>query len=64
MTVFLVTLAVFTLAMLAMAVGVIVDRKPIQGSCGGIANRDCDGSGGGGCEYCGGRDARAVEAKP
>ena len=57
MIIFLVTLTVFVLAMLAMAVGVIMNRKPIQGSCGGLATRDCDGSGGSDCEFCGGANA-------
>jgi hypothetical protein len=57
MIIFLVTLTVFVLAMVAMAAGVIMKRGPIQGSCGGIGNRDCDGSGGSGCEYCGDTNA-------
>ncbi len=35
----------------AMAVGVILGRKPIQGSCGGLAALGIDGE----CEICGGR---------
>lgn len=48
MTIFLVTFAVVVIAVLAMAVGVIAGRKPIGGSCGGLAKvgLDCDG----GCE--------------
>ena len=58
MVVFVVTLSDFMMAMLAMAVGAIVARRPLKGSCGGIAVQDCDGSGGGGCEFCGGDNAR------
>ena len=38
MTTFLITLAAFGLAVTAMAVGVIVSNRRIQGSCGGLAN--------------------------
>jgi len=51
MSVFLATLAVFVLAMLAMAVGVLSGRSPIQGSCGGIGGR-CEGSGKPSCDLC------------
>ncbi|HMP80892.1 MAG TPA: (Na+)-NQR maturation NqrM, partial [Pirellulaceae bacterium] len=41
---------VFVLAFAAMAVGTMMGRKPIQGSCGGM------GSGGdAGCSLCGGQ---------
>ena len=51
MTVFLVTLAVFAMALLAMAVGVLSGRTRIRGSCGGVAGR-CDGSGEPTCDLC------------
>lgn len=51
MEIFLITLAVFGVALLAMAVGVLSGRAPIQGSCGGIAGR-CEGSGEPSCEFC------------
>lgn len=38
MEIFFVTLGVFLGAILVMSVGVLFKRKPIQGSCGGIAN--------------------------
>lgn len=37
-----------------MSVGVMAGRKPIAGSCGGLANLGVDGE----CEICGGNPAR------
>ncbi len=52
MDIFFVTLFVFVVAMLAMAVGVIVGRTRIQGSCGGIGGQ-CEGDGSSsGCDLC------------
>lgn len=51
MSIFFATLAVFVLAILAMAVGVLSGRSPIQGSCGGIGGR-CEESGGTSCDLC------------
>jgi hypothetical protein len=41
MTVLFLTLAVFATAMLAMAVGVMLTGRRLQGSCGGIASGAC-----------------------
>jgi uncharacterized protein len=41
MTVLFLTLAVFAIAMLAMAIGVVLTGRRLQGSCGGIANGSC-----------------------
>ena len=43
MTIFLLTLGGFAVLMLIMAVGVIFNRKPLRGSCGGAEIWDCDG---------------------
>lgn len=45
MSVFLISFAVFALAIAAMAVGVAAGRNPIRGSCGGIGSS-------GRCELC------------
>lgn len=34
----------------ALSIGVIMGRKPIQGSCGGLSNQQ-----GGSCDVCGGK---------
>ncbi|MEO0382077.1 MAG: (Na+)-NQR maturation NqrM [Pseudomonadota bacterium] len=37
MMIFLFTFAIFALAIAGLAVGVMAGRKPIEGSCGGVA---------------------------
>ena len=48
---------IMTLIILAMSVGVIVTRKPIKGSCGGIAALGMDTS----CDICGGDTSKCDE---
>ncbi|MBI1353444.1 MAG: Na(+)-translocating NADH-quinone reductase subunit E [Acidobacteria bacterium] len=43
MSVILVTIGAFAVIMLAMAVGVIIQKKSLRGSCGGAEVFDCDG---------------------
>ena len=43
MMLFLITLAVIAFAMLIMAVGAIVARRSLRGSCGGLSVRGPDG---------------------
>lgn len=52
MTIWLIVLAFMLLIMAAMAVGVIMGRKPIAGSCGGLNQLGLKD----GCEICGGKD--------
>ena len=42
MKLFLITLIVFGMFILAMAVGVIIGNRRIRGSCGGVAGEGCD----------------------
>ncbi|MFK7736613.1 MAG: (Na+)-NQR maturation NqrM [Pirellulaceae bacterium] len=44
MPIFLVTLTAFILVIAGMAVGVLMGRREISGSCGGLANQSDDGS--------------------
>jgi uncharacterized protein len=49
--VFAVTLAVFLLVIVGMAVGVMMGRRQISGSCGGLANQT-DAEGNNSCSLC------------
>ncbi|RMF45343.1 MAG: (Na+)-NQR maturation NqrM [Planctomycetota bacterium] len=56
------TLGVFALVMIGMAVGVIMGRRAISGSCGGLANRR-DESGEVQCSLCQNPDEACRELK-
>lgn len=55
----LLAFALMLLLVLAMAVGVIMGRKPIAGSCGGIANLGIEKDE---CPICGGDTQKCEEA--
>ena len=57
MAVFFGTVLVFGVVMAAMAIGVIVGRPPIKGSCGGMGALGVDAA----CEICGGNPRRCEE---
>lgn len=57
---FLLTFLIFLAVVAIMAVGVLRGRKPISGSCGGLANLGM----GGGCEMCGGNPAKCEQNEP
>lgn len=50
------SIAIFAVVVLAMSIGVIAGRRPIQGSCGGL-NKD----GAGTCGLCGGERSKCEE---
>jgi hypothetical protein len=52
-----VSILVLALIVAGMAVGVLMGRKPLQGSCGGMANIGLDGE----CDICGGDRSRCDE---
>ncbi|GHE19839.1 (Na+)-NQR maturation NqrM [Halomonas urumqiensis] len=52
MSTWIIALAFMLLIMAAMAIGVILGRKPIAGSCGGLNQLGLKE----GCEICGGKD--------
>ncbi len=55
---FLVVFAVMVLVVLGMSAGVLAGRKPIAGSCGGIANLGIEKE----CSICGGVREKCDEA--
>jgi len=55
---FLMALGIVLLVVAGMSVGVIMGRKPISGTCGGLNNR----SEGGACEICGGNPNKCEES--
>ncbi|PLW69502.1 (Na+)-NQR maturation NqrM [Pseudohalioglobus lutimaris] len=57
MSMFLISALAIALVMTAMAVGVIMGRAPIKGSCGGMGALGIDTA----CELCGGDPKRCDE---
>lgn len=57
-TTFIVVFTVMALAVLGLAAGVLLGRKPIAGSCGGIANLGIEKE----CSICGGVREKCEEA--
>lgn len=57
MSIFLVTFAVIGLVIAGMAVGVLLGRKPIQGSCGGMSALGMETA----CDICGGDQTKCDE---
>jgi len=57
MSIFLISVLVIGLVMAGMAVGVIMGRGPIKGSCGGMGALGIDTA----CEICGGDPKRCDE---
>ena len=57
MSLFFISLVVIGLVMAGMAVGVIMGRDPIKGSCGGMGALGIDTA----CEICGGDPRRCDE---
>jgi hypothetical protein len=57
MTTFIFTFLVFVLLIAAMAIGVLVGRKPIKGSCGGMSALGIDTE----CDICGGNPQKCEE---
>ena len=57
MTTFIFTLLIFAVVLAIMAVGVIMGREPIKGSCGGMGALGIDQA----CDICGGDPRRCDE---
>ena len=57
MTMFIVTFCFIAFVITAMAIGVIMGRKPISGSCGGMSALGMETE----CDICGGDQAKCDE---
>lgn len=57
--IWLLVFLIMLLVVLGMAIGVIMGRKPIAGSCGGIANLGIEKE----CSICGGNRDKCEEAQ-
>ena len=57
MTVFFLTLVILLIIITAMSIGVLMGRKPIKGSCGGMASLGMDTA----CDICGGNPQKCEE---
>jgi len=57
MIIFLFTLVILLLVVAAMSIGVIVQNKPIKGSCGGMSALGIDTA----CDICGGDTKKCDE---
>jgi hypothetical protein len=57
MTTLLISFVLVCLSVTGLSIGVLLGRKPIQGSCGGLSKGGFDGS----CDLCGGSAARCEE---
>ncbi|MDC0662098.1 (Na+)-NQR maturation NqrM [Marinobacter sp. SS21] len=54
---FLLVFVIVGILLVAMSIGVILGRKPISGTCGGIGALGIDGA----CEICGGNTKKCKE---
>lgn len=59
MATLVITFFLVAAVILAMSVGVLMGRKPVQGSCGGLNNIQDMGE----CEICGGDTSKCDEVK-
>lgn len=59
MTTWILSLIVIVLAVGGLSIGVLMGRKPIQGSCGGLSNL----TGQQGCDLCGGSRDKCNELR-
>ncbi|WP_286238663.1 (Na+)-NQR maturation NqrM [Neptuniibacter halophilus] len=57
MSTMILAFVVLMLVIIAMSVGVLLGRKPIAGSCGGMANLGMDTA----CDICGGNPQKCEE---
>lgn len=59
MAMLLISFLVVAIVVAGMAVGVVMGRQPIKGSCGGMNNSDGQAT----CELCGGNPVKCEQGK-